>query len=163
LWNVLVAGKSGQRTLNGLLRLPRKSERLAARRALERVGLGGRELETASGLGAADRARLAPPGALLSPPDVPAVRALDRALACARCSSRSRAASEWRCWPAPARRPWRSASPIGSWRSQMVSWSSTARRPTSAVSESRGASAPRSLLGTCRAVFTYPHCPQENP
>src|SRR4029453_4087824 len=53
LWNALVAGKSGQRALHGLLRLPRKSERLAARRALERVGLGGRGLETASTLRAA--------------------------------------------------------------------------------------------------------------
>src|SRR6266446_6765575 len=44
LWNVLVAGKSVHRALHGLLRLPRKSERLAARRALERVGLGGREV-----------------------------------------------------------------------------------------------------------------------
>src|SRR5262249_58347746 len=80
LWNVLVAGKPGQRTLHGLLRLPRKSERLAARRALERVGLGGRELETASGLGAADRARLALAGALVRTPDVLAVREIDRAL-----------------------------------------------------------------------------------
>ena len=31
LWNVLVAGKSGHRALHGLLRLPRKSERQAAR------------------------------------------------------------------------------------------------------------------------------------
>src|SRR5262249_56178588 len=48
LWNVLVAGKSGQRTLNGLLRLPRQSERLAPRPALERVGLGGRQLRPAA-------------------------------------------------------------------------------------------------------------------
>jgi len=73
-----VAGKSGQRTLNGLLRLPRKSERLAARRALERVGLGGRELETAASLGAVDRARLALASALVSTPDVLAVREIDR-------------------------------------------------------------------------------------
>jgi phosphonate transport system ATP-binding protein len=78
LWNVLVAGKSPQRTLHGLLRLPRKSERLAARRALERVGLGGRELETASGLGAADRARLALASALVSAPDVLVAREIDR-------------------------------------------------------------------------------------
>src|SRR5215813_1575025 len=80
LWNVLVAGKSGQRTLNGLLRLPRKSERLAARRALERVGLGGREIETASGLGAVERARLALAGALVSAPEVLVVREIDRGL-----------------------------------------------------------------------------------
>jgi len=80
LWNVLVAGKSGQRTLNGLLRLPRKSERLAARRALERVGLGGRELETAASLGAVDRARLALASALVGTPDVLAVREIDRVL-----------------------------------------------------------------------------------
>jgi phosphonate transport system ATP-binding protein len=78
LWNVLVAGKSGQRALHGLLRLPRKSERLAARRALERVGLGGRELETGSGLGAVDRARLALASALVSAPDVLVVREIDR-------------------------------------------------------------------------------------
>jgi ABC-type phosphate/phosphonate transport system ATPase subunit len=78
LWNVLVAGKSPQRTLHGLLRLPRKSERLAARRALERVGLGGRELETAAGLGAADRARLALASALVSAPDVLVAREIDR-------------------------------------------------------------------------------------
>jgi phosphonate transport system ATP-binding protein len=77
LWNVLVAGKSGQRALDGLLRLPRKSERLAAHRALERVGLGGRELETASSLGAVDRARLAIAGALVSAPDVLVVREID--------------------------------------------------------------------------------------
>jgi len=80
LWNVLVAGKSGQRALNGLLRLPRKAERLAARRALERVGLGGRELETASGLGAGDRARLALASALVSAPDVLVVREIDGAV-----------------------------------------------------------------------------------
>jgi phosphonate transport system ATP-binding protein len=78
LWNVLVAGKSGQRALHGLLRLPRKSERLAARRALERVGLGGRELETASSLSAVDRARLALASALVSTPDVLLVREIDR-------------------------------------------------------------------------------------
>src|SRR5499426_4155635 len=78
LWNVLVAGKSGHHAIPGLLRLPRKSERLAARRALERVGLGGRELETASGLGAVDRARLALAGALVGTPDVLAVREIDR-------------------------------------------------------------------------------------
>jgi len=80
LWNVLVAGKSGQRTLNGLLRLPRKSERLAASRALERVGLGGRELETAANLSAVDRARLALASALVGTPDVLAVREIDRVL-----------------------------------------------------------------------------------
>jgi len=78
LWNVLVAGRPGQRTLHGLLRLPRKSERLAARRALERVGLGGRELDAASGLGGLDRARLALAGALVSTPDVLVVREIDR-------------------------------------------------------------------------------------
>lgn len=80
LWNVLVAGKSGQRALHRLLRLPRKSERLAARRALERVGLGGRELETASALGTVDRARLALAGALVSTPEVLVVREIDRGL-----------------------------------------------------------------------------------
>ncbi|HEY7542888.1 MAG TPA: hypothetical protein VIF11_22315 [Methylomirabilota bacterium] len=78
LWNVLVAGKSGHRALSGLLRLPRKSERLAARRALERVGLAGRELETASGLGPVDRARLALASALVSAPEVLVVREIDR-------------------------------------------------------------------------------------
>lgn len=78
LWNVLVAGKSGHRALHGLLRLPRKSERLAARRALERVGLGGRELETGSGLGPADRARLALASALVMAPEVLVVREVDR-------------------------------------------------------------------------------------
>jgi phosphonate transport system ATP-binding protein len=81
LWNVLVAGKSGQRALHGLLRLPRKSERLAARRALERVGLGGRELETGSRLDAVDRARLALASALVSAPDVLVVREIDRGFA----------------------------------------------------------------------------------
>jgi phosphonate transport system ATP-binding protein len=78
LWNVLVAGKSGHHALHGLLRLPRKSERLAARRALERVGLGGRELETGSGLGAVDRARLALASALVMAPEVLVVREVDR-------------------------------------------------------------------------------------
>jgi phosphonate transport system ATP-binding protein len=78
LWNALVAGKSTQRALHGLMRLPRKSERLAARRALERVGLGGRELETGSGLGAVDRARLALASALVSAPDVLMAREIDR-------------------------------------------------------------------------------------
>jgi phosphonate transport system ATP-binding protein len=80
LWNVLVAGKSGHRALHGLLRLPRKSERLAAQRALERVRLGGREVETASGLGAVDRARLALAGALVKTPDVLVAREIDRGL-----------------------------------------------------------------------------------
>jgi len=78
LWNVLVAGKSGHRALPGLLRLPRKSERLAARRALERVGLAGREVETASGLSPVDRARLALASALISAPEVLVVREIDR-------------------------------------------------------------------------------------
>jgi ABC-type phosphate/phosphonate transport system ATPase subunit len=80
LWNVLVAGKSGHRALHGLLRLPRKSERQAARRALERVGLGGRELEIAAGLGAVDQARLALAGALVVAPEVLVVRDIDRGL-----------------------------------------------------------------------------------
>jgi phosphonate transport system ATP-binding protein len=87
LWNVLVVGKSGQRALHGLLRLPRKSERLAARRALERVGLGGRELETGSGLGGLDRARLALAAALVSTPDVLAVREIDRGFDAAEAAS----------------------------------------------------------------------------
>ena len=78
LWNVLVAGKSGHHALHGLLRLPRKSERLAARRALERVGLGGRELETGAALGAGDRARLALASALVMTPEVLVVREVDR-------------------------------------------------------------------------------------
>src|SRR5438552_9749096 len=78
LWNVLVAGKSVHRALHGLLRLPRKSERLAARRALERVGLGGREVETASGLGPVDRARLALASALVWPPEVRGARQIRR-------------------------------------------------------------------------------------
>jgi len=44
------------------------------------VGLGGRELETASGLGAVDRARLALAGALVSAPEVLVVREIDRGL-----------------------------------------------------------------------------------
>ncbi len=78
LWNVLVAGKSGHRALHGLLRLPRKSERQAARRALERVGLGGREVETASGLGSIDQARLALAGALVKTPEALVMREIDR-------------------------------------------------------------------------------------
>jgi phosphonate transport system ATP-binding protein len=78
LWNVLVAAKSGPRTLHGLLRrLPRKAEREAARRALERVGLGGREVEKASGLGSVDQARLAIAGALVREPDALAAREID--------------------------------------------------------------------------------------
>lgn len=80
LWNVLVADKSGHRALHGLLRLPRKSERVAARHALERVGLGGREVETASGLGAVDRARLALASALVKNPVVLVAREIDRGL-----------------------------------------------------------------------------------
>jgi ABC-type phosphate/phosphonate transport system ATPase subunit len=78
LWNVLVAGKSVHRALHGLLRLPRKSERLAARRTLERVGLGGREVQTASGLGPVDRARLALASALAKTPEVLVAREIDR-------------------------------------------------------------------------------------
>ena len=78
LWNALVAGKSGPRTLHGLLRLPRKAEREAARRALERAGLGGREVEKASGLGSVDQARLAIAGALVRKPEALAAREIDR-------------------------------------------------------------------------------------
>ena len=78
LWNVLVAGRSGAETLHGLLRLPRRSERLAARRALERVGLGGREVSTASGLSALDCARLALASALVRTPEALLVREIDR-------------------------------------------------------------------------------------
>src|SRR5215470_18114401 len=77
LWNVLVSGKSGQRTIQGLLRLPRKTEREAARRALERVGLGGREVELAAALGTVDLARLAVAGALVRKPEALAVREVD--------------------------------------------------------------------------------------
>jgi len=77
LWNVLVSGKSGQRTIQGLLRLPRKTEREAARRALERVGLGGREIELAAALGTVDLARLAVAGALVRKPEALAVREVD--------------------------------------------------------------------------------------
>ena len=77
LWNVLVAGKSGHRALHGLLRLPRKSERQAARRALERVGLGGREVEAAFTLGSVDRARLAIAGALVQNPEALVAREID--------------------------------------------------------------------------------------
>jgi phosphonate transport system ATP-binding protein len=77
LWNVLVTGKSGQRTIHGLLRLPRKTERAAARRALERVGLGGREVELAAALGTVDQARLAIAGALVGKPEALAVREID--------------------------------------------------------------------------------------
>jgi phosphonate transport system ATP-binding protein len=79
LWNVLVAGSSGQRTIQGLLRLPRKSERESARHALERVGLGGREVEVAAGLGTVDQARLAIAGALIRKPEALAVREIDAA------------------------------------------------------------------------------------
>jgi hypothetical protein len=155
LWNVLVAGKSVHRALHGLLRLPRKSERLAARRALERVGLGGREVETASGLGAVDRARLALASALVRPPEVLVAREIDRGFDGAEAASVSALL--------PARRPTRPASPIGSSRSPTACSCSTACRPTSAVSGWRGASAPRSPAQHPRELFTYPHCPQGNP
>src|SRR5207245_567733 len=58
--------------------LRRKSVRLAARRALERVGLGGREVETASGLGPVDRARLALASALVRTHEVLVAREIDR-------------------------------------------------------------------------------------
>lgn len=58
LWNVLTS-RAGHRTLHGLLRFPRKSERRAALDALERVGLGSRATDPAQGLEPADRARLA--------------------------------------------------------------------------------------------------------
>src|SRR5262249_58302381 len=80
LWNVLVSGKSGQRAIQGLLRLPRKTEREAARRALERVGLGGREIELAAALGTVDRARLAIAAALVRQPQALAPREGDAAL-----------------------------------------------------------------------------------
>jgi phosphonate transport system ATP-binding protein len=78
LWNVLVAGESGPRALHGLWRLPRKSERQAARRALDRVGLGGRELETAWALGSLDQARLALAGVLVQKPEALVAREIDR-------------------------------------------------------------------------------------
>ena len=77
LWNVLVTGQSGQRTIHGLLRLPRKTEREVARRALERVGLGGREIELAAALDRVDQARLAIAGALIRKPEALAVREVD--------------------------------------------------------------------------------------
>jgi phosphonate transport system ATP-binding protein len=77
LWNVLVTGRSGQRTIQGLLRLPRKTEREAARRMLERVGLGGREVQLAAALDAVDQARLAIAGALVRKPEALAVREID--------------------------------------------------------------------------------------
>jgi len=77
LWNVLVTGKPGQRTIQGLLRLPRKMEREAARRALERVGLGGREVQLAAVLGTVDQARLAIAGALVGKPEALAIREID--------------------------------------------------------------------------------------
>ena len=170
LWNVLVEGKSGHRALPGLLRLPRKSERLAARRALERVGLGGREVDTRV------RARRGRSGTARAreraPDDAGGARgARDRSRArrrrggdCARPVTRhSLIASGSRCWPALLRRRPRSTSRIASSQSPTVCSSSTARRPTSAVSASPGASAPRSPTRHLRELFTYPHCPQENP
>lgn len=76
LWNVLTA-KGGHRTLHGLLRFPRKSERQAALRALERVGLGGRATEAAQGLGRVDRARLALGCSLSRNPEFLVVREID--------------------------------------------------------------------------------------
>jgi len=77
LWNVLVTGATGPRTINGLLRLPRKTEREAARRALERVGLSGREIQLAASLGRVDQARLAVAGALVRKPEALAIREID--------------------------------------------------------------------------------------
>jgi phosphonate transport system ATP-binding protein len=76
LWNVLT-GRPGYAALSGLLRLPRKSERQSAHRALERVGLGGRPTESAGGLGAMDRARLALAVALAQRPEIIVVREVD--------------------------------------------------------------------------------------
>jgi phosphonate transport system ATP-binding protein len=81
LWNVLI-GRTGSRALwPGLLRLPRRSERRSALRALERVGLGGRATEPARGLGPADRARLALACALSRNPEFLVVREVDGATA----------------------------------------------------------------------------------
>jgi phosphonate transport system ATP-binding protein len=77
LWNVLVSGRGGRHALNGLLRLPRKSEREAAIRALDRVGLGARLMETADRLGPADLARLGVASALAKSPEFPVVREVD--------------------------------------------------------------------------------------
>jgi ABC-type phosphate/phosphonate transport system ATPase subunit len=81
LWNVLT-GRAGARALwHGLLRLPRKSERRSALRALERVGLGGRATEPARELGPADRARLALACGLSRSPEFLVVRDVDDAAA----------------------------------------------------------------------------------
>jgi ABC-type phosphate/phosphonate transport system ATPase subunit len=81
LWNVLT-GRAGSRALwRGLLRLPRKSERRSALRALERVGLGGRATEPARELGPADRTRLALACGLWRSPEFLVVREVDAAAA----------------------------------------------------------------------------------
>jgi ABC-type phosphate/phosphonate transport system ATPase subunit len=76
LWNVLTA-TAAHRTLRGLLRLAQKSERQAALRALEGVGLGGRATEAAQGLGPVDRARLALACGLSRTPEFLVVREID--------------------------------------------------------------------------------------
>jgi phosphonate transport system ATP-binding protein len=81
LWNVLV-GRTGSRPLwPGLWRLPRKSERRSALRALERVGLSGRATEPARELAPADRARLALACGLSRSPEFLVVRELGDATA----------------------------------------------------------------------------------
>ena len=147
LWNVLVAGKSGHRALHGLLRLPRKSERQAARRALERVGLGGREVETASGLGSIDQARLALAGALVKTPEALVMREIDRGF------DGAEAAVVRGLLQSLARRE----------RLVILASAATPAAATSAANERPGASAPPDLPGTPPVLFTYPHCPQATP
>jgi ABC-type phosphate/phosphonate transport system ATPase subunit len=81
LWNVLTGGRGGPRGLRRLLRLPGKSEREAALRALQRVGLGGRALELAAGLDPVERAHLALACVLARRPEYLVVREVDRGLA----------------------------------------------------------------------------------
>jgi ABC-type phosphate/phosphonate transport system ATPase subunit len=75
-WNAL-APTSGPRTLGGLLRLPRRRERLATTAALERVGLRARIDEPVGVLGPFDRMRFLLARALARRPRYLVVREAD--------------------------------------------------------------------------------------
>jgi ABC-type phosphate/phosphonate transport system ATPase subunit len=76
-WNTLITPHAA---LTGLLRLPRRSERAAATRALAAVNLDARWRDTVASLTALERARLALARAVARRPRALVLREVDRAL-----------------------------------------------------------------------------------
>src|SRR5262245_47872269 len=77
LWNTLAGQRRGFRTLAGLLRIPRPSEREAALRLLSDVGLGPFAHEPAARLDREERVRLALARALRRRPRYLVIREID--------------------------------------------------------------------------------------